>query len=69
MRRFVGIALLFLGAWELIAPQAILGLTELRWLSHHTFPGEIIAGVILFGCGHYLLGRSPEPASPSDSAP
>ena len=57
MRKVAGFALLFLGAWALIAPQANLGLSELRWLSRHTFPGEVLAGIVLFGAGYYLLGK------------
>ena len=57
MRKIAGFILLALGAWALIAPQANLGLPELRWLSRHTFPGEVLAGIVLFGFGYYLLGR------------
>jgi hypothetical protein len=57
MRKIAGFILLALGAWALIAPQANLGLPELRWLSRHTFPGEVLAGIVLFGLGYYLLGR------------
>ena len=59
MRRAAGVVMLLLGAWALIAPQANLGLSELRWLSRHTFPGEVFAGVVLFGAGYYLLGKPP----------
>jgi hypothetical protein len=64
MKRIAGFALLVLGAWALIAPQANLGLPELRWLARHTFPGEVIAGIVLFGLGYYLLGKIPRSHSP-----
>ena len=59
MRKIAGALFLALGAWALIAPQADLGLPQLRWLSRHTFPGEVLAGIVLFGVGYYLLGNPP----------
>jgi hypothetical protein len=59
MRRVAGVVLLFLGTWALIVPQANLGLPALRWMSRHTFAGEVLAGILLLGVGHYLLGSLP----------
>jgi len=44
MKRLIGTVLAFVGGWFLVAPQARLGLQELRWMSRHTFPGEALAG-------------------------
>jgi hypothetical protein len=65
MRKITGLLLLVLGAWALIAPQANLGLPELRWLSRHTFPGEALIGIVLFGVGYYFLGKTPQEHRPS----
>lgn len=48
--------MLIFGAWFLIAPQASLGLQELRWMSHHVFPGETLVGVLLITLGYLLIG-------------
>ena len=57
MRKVVGVVLLVLGVWALIAPQANLGLPELRWISRYSFPGEVLSGILLLGVAHYLLGN------------
>jgi hypothetical protein len=59
MKRVVGIILLVPGAWSLIAPQANLGLQQLRFLSRHVFPGESLVGAILLAVAYFLLGRVP----------
>jgi hypothetical protein len=58
MSRLGSFVFLFLGAGALIAPQANLGLPELRWLSRYSFAGEAFIGVVLLGVGYYLLGSS-----------
>ena len=60
MKRSIGFALILIGAWALIAPQANLGLPELRWLSKGTFPGEALVGMVLFCLAYYLLGDLPK---------
>ena len=59
MRKAAGVVLLMLGAWALIAPQANLGLTELRWIARYAFPGEALLGVLLLGAAYLLLGKDP----------
>ncbi len=58
-RKIAGVLFLVLGAWALVVPQANLGLTELRWLSHYAFPGEAFVGALLLGIAYFLLGRVP----------
>jgi hypothetical protein len=60
VRRLLGFALLPLGAWALIVPQANLGLPELRWISLYAFPGEAVAGMLILGIAYFLLGRVPD---------
>jgi hypothetical protein len=60
VQRFFGFALLVPGAWALIAPQANLGLPELRWMSLHCFPGEALAGIVILGLAYWLLGKAPK---------
>ncbi|MGA3009008.1 MAG: hypothetical protein ABSD72_01990 [Terracidiphilus sp.] len=56
MKRLIGTILAFVGGWFLVAPQARLGLQELRWMSRHTFPGEALAGSLLVAIGYLLIG-------------
>jgi hypothetical protein len=58
MRRLVGIVLLFVGGWFLVAPQANLGLQELRWMSRCTFPGEALVGSLLLAVGYLLISAN-----------
>lgn len=62
MKKSAGYLLLLLGVWALVAPQANLGLPQLRWLSWHIFPGEALAGMFLLGVGYFLLGKAPPSA-------
>lgn len=57
MRKAVGVVLLLAGSWALIAPQANLGLTELRWIARYAFPGEALLGALLLGGAYLLLGK------------
>ena len=59
MKKLVGLALLLAGAWALIAPQANLGLPELRWIARYAFPGEAILGMLALGLAYLLLGSRP----------
>jgi hypothetical protein len=58
-RRIIGRILLVPGTWALIAPQASLGLPELRWMAQNSFPGEALVGVVLLGLAYYLSGQIP----------
>jgi hypothetical protein len=60
MKKASGVALLVLGSWALIAPQANLGLTELRWIARYAFPGEALLGVLSLGGAYQLLGKDAE---------
>jgi hypothetical protein len=59
MKNSCGYLLLFAGAWALTAPQASLGLTELRWMARTSFPGEALLGIALLVFSQYLLGKTP----------
>lgn len=64
MRKAVGVVLLLAGTWALIAPQANLGLTELRWIARSAFPGEALLGALLLGGAYLLLGKDAARRSP-----
>jgi hypothetical protein len=55
MSKLMGSLLFLAGAWMLIAPQANIGLAELRWLSNSIFPGEPLIGMVSLGVAYYLL--------------
>jgi hypothetical protein len=59
VRRALGFILLIPGAWCLIAPQANLGLPELRFLSRHVFLGQSLVGAMLLAAAYFLLGKVP----------
>jgi hypothetical protein len=61
MRRVGGVTLLAAGSLALIAPQANLGLTELRWIARYAFPGEALLGALLLGVAYLLLGKHAAP--------
>ncbi len=67
MRKAVGVVLILAGSWALIAPQANLGLTELRWIARYAFPGEALLGVLLLGAAYLLLGKDAARRSPPQS--
>jgi len=60
VQRFIGFALLVPGAWALIAPQANLGLPELRWVARHSYPAEALVGIVILGLAYWLLGKAPK---------
>jgi hypothetical protein len=62
----VGFILLIPGAWCLIAPQANLGLQELRFLSRHVFPGQPLVGAMLLVAAYFLLGKTPAGENPAN---
>jgi hypothetical protein len=60
LRKATGLILLAAGAWALLAPQANLGLPELRWMARSIFPGEALVGIALLVVSQFLLGRVPD---------
>jgi hypothetical protein len=48
-----------------MAPQANLGLQELRFLSRHVFPGQPLVGAMLLVAAYFLLGKTPAAEDPS----
>jgi hypothetical protein len=65
VKRAAGLILLIPGAWSLIAPQANLGLQELRFLSRHVFPAQPLVGVVLVSVAYFLLGKVPAGKHPA----
>jgi Na+/H+-dicarboxylate symporter len=49
-------AVLLLGTWMLVSPQAHLGLNQLKWMHDYAFPGEVPLGILLWSVSLYLLG-------------
>ena len=66
MRKILGFLLFVPGAWGLIAPQANLGLAQLRWMSRYSFPGEALAGIAILACAYYFLGKTPGEQAPKE---
>jgi hypothetical protein len=66
MRRILGIVLALIGSWMLISPQALLGLSELKWMYKYAFPGEVLVGIVVISIGFYLIGfKTPKVGRPS----
>jgi sodium:dicarboxylate symporter family protein len=68
--RLLGVAASCAGLWMIIAPQARMGLSALRFLSNSVFPGEAVAGAVVLLAGlwmslgrHETIGAIPEPSS------
>ena len=59
MRRLLGWILFLAGAWMLVSPQALTGLEQLRWMHRYTFPGEVLAGVVVMAAAYFLLDFQP----------
>jgi Na+/H+-dicarboxylate symporter len=68
LRRSLGWALLAAGAWMLVSPQALLGLTWLKWMSRTAFTGEVLPGVVVLCAALYLL-RAPLAVSEPSAEP
>jgi hypothetical protein len=43
----------------LVSPQALTGLTELKWMYKYAFAGEILFGLVVICAGYYLLDLKP----------
>jgi Na+/H+-dicarboxylate symporter len=55
LRKLAGWVLMALGAWMLVSPQAVMGLTQLKWMHNYAFRGEVLLGVLVMGASLYLL--------------
>jgi Na+/H+-dicarboxylate symporter len=58
LRRLAAWALMAMGAWMLVSPQAVLGLNQLKWMHNHAFPGEVVWGALAISASLYLLAGS-----------
>lgn len=66
MRRILGIILALIGSWMLVSPQALTGLSELKWMYKYAFPGEILVGIVVISVAFYLIGfKAPKVGRPS----
>jgi len=43
----------------LVAPQAVLGLHELRWMAKYAFSGEVLLAIPVLAVAYYLLNFKP----------
>ncbi len=59
MSKILGWILFAVGALMMIAPQAILGLDQLKWMAHYAFPGEMLAGIAIMLAAYYLIALQP----------
>lgn len=55
MRKAAGWALLAVGLWMMVSPQAALGLEQLRWAAAYAFPGEVLLGAVVLSLAYYLV--------------
>lgn len=51
--KIVGYLLFAIGMWMMVAPQAVLGIEQLKWMAEYAFPGEALLGAIV--CAGSLL--------------
>jgi hypothetical protein len=59
MRKVLGFLLFLVGSYMLVAPEALLGLQELKWMAKQAFPGEILLGIVIVCFAYYLLDLKP----------
>ena len=59
MRKLLGWILFSAGSSMLLAPQALTGLEELRWLHRYAFSGEALVGIVVMAISYYLLDLKP----------
>ena len=55
MKRIIGIALVFVGSWMLVSPQALTGLVYLKWMHKYAFAGEVLLGIIILCLAYYCI--------------
>jgi len=53
--KLAGLALMALGTWMLVSPQAVMGLNQLKWMHNYAFRGEVLLGVLVMSASLYLL--------------
>ena len=53
--KLAGWALMALGTWMLVSPQAVMGLNQLKWMHNFAFRGEVLLGVLVMSASLYLL--------------
>ena len=59
MRKLTGWIAFAAGAGLMIAPQAAMGLKELRWMQRCAFSGEALAAIVVLALAYYLLEFKP----------
>ncbi len=59
MRKLCGWVMFSAGSWMLVAPQARMGLKELRWMDQYTFSGEVLLAIPVLALAYYLLDLKP----------
>jgi hypothetical protein len=64
MRKFIGWIVLLAGSWMLVAPQALIGLKELKWMHAYSFSGDVLLGIVGVALAYYLLDLKPRKNSP-----
>ena len=52
----IGWATLPVGTWMLVSPQALLGLSQLKWMHDYAFRGEVPLGILFLSASLYFLG-------------
>ncbi len=59
MSKILGWILFAVGAWMMISRQALLGLDQLKWMSHYAFSGEMLLAIVVLMAAYYLIGLKP----------
>ncbi len=54
--KVIGWISLLVGTWMLVSPQALLGLSQLKWMHDYAFRGEVPLGIVILSAALYLLG-------------
>jgi Na+/H+-dicarboxylate symporter len=60
-RKLAGWVLMTPAIWMLVSPQAVLGLSQLKWMYKYAFRGEVVIGVFVMSVALYLLGAQSTP--------
>jgi hypothetical protein len=54
-RKLAGWILMAPAIWMLVSPQAVLGLSQLKWMYRYAFRGEVVIGVFVMSVALYLV--------------